>query len=159
MPGRSGLQFCRELKSNALTELIPVIMITSMADAKHRIKGIEAGADDFLNKPVIEELRAVIKSQFKAQTSGRPQTSFDTEERTRSRVRCIYFSCEREQGRICAPACAKFTSLGVRIWYDEHQLQVGDSLRDAIERGLALSNYGIVVLIRSSSGSDGHNVN
>ena len=37
-------------------------------------------------------------------------------------------------------------ALGFKIWYDEFELKVGDSLRQSIDRGLAVSNYGIVVL-------------
>ena len=44
------------------------------------------------------------------------------------------------------PLAQRLNESGIRIWYDEHELQVGDSLREAIERGLAHSNYGIVVL-------------
>lgn len=44
------------------------------------------------------------------------------------------------------PLAQRLSKSGIRIWYDEHELQVGDSLREAIERGLSRSNYGIVVL-------------
>jgi hypothetical protein len=44
------------------------------------------------------------------------------------------------------PLAKKLTALGFKIWYDEFELKVGDSLRQSIDRGLAVSNYGIVVL-------------
>lgn len=63
MPGRSGYDFCRDLKSDPATRLIPFVLITGLTDATDKLQGIEAGADDFLNKPVLaEELTARVKS-------------------------------------------------------------------------------------------------
>ncbi len=63
MPGKSGYDFCRELKENPATRLIPFVLITGFTDSSDKVRGIEAGADDFLNKPVLaEELTARVKS-------------------------------------------------------------------------------------------------
>ncbi|MEX0637286.1 MAG: response regulator, partial [Burkholderiales bacterium] len=63
MPGASGFDVCRLLKGDEATALIPVVLVTSLEDSESRVRGIEAGADDFLSKPVKrEELIARVKT-------------------------------------------------------------------------------------------------
>jgi adenylate cyclase len=63
MPGMSGYELCRRLRAEPATTLLPVILVTSLDPQSERLTGIEAGADDFLSKPVNwEELFARVKS-------------------------------------------------------------------------------------------------
>jgi two-component system cell cycle response regulator len=52
MPGIDGIEVCRRMKSNPLTQHIPVVMVTALDQPEDRVRGLEAGADDFLTKPV-----------------------------------------------------------------------------------------------------------
>jgi len=63
MPGLSGYDVCRQLRANAHTALLPVVLITALDPERERVKGIEAGADDFLSKPINQaELLARVRS-------------------------------------------------------------------------------------------------
>lgn len=52
MPDMDGFEVCRRLKSNPATHFIPVVMVTALDSPSDRVRGLEAGADDFLTKPV-----------------------------------------------------------------------------------------------------------
>ncbi|KAA3616553.1 MAG: diguanylate cyclase [Calditrichaeota bacterium] len=51
MPKLNGFEVCERIKANSATEYIPVIMVTALNDIEHKIRGEEAGADDFISKP------------------------------------------------------------------------------------------------------------
>lgn len=63
MPGMDGFEVCRRLKSDPATSHIPVVMITALDQVSDRVRGLEAGADDFLTKPVNDlQLMTRVKS-------------------------------------------------------------------------------------------------
>src|SRR4029450_9329997 len=52
MPEMSGYEVCRKIREIPETRILPVVMVTALDPSEERIKGIEAGADDFLTKPI-----------------------------------------------------------------------------------------------------------
>ena len=63
MPGLSGYDVCRRIRADLETALLPVVLVTSLDPQQERVKGIEAGADDFLSKPINQaELFARVRS-------------------------------------------------------------------------------------------------
>ncbi len=63
MPEMSGYEVCRKIRENPATGILPVVMVTALDPGEERIKGLEAGADDFLTKPINQaELLARVKS-------------------------------------------------------------------------------------------------
>ncbi|MCR0981374.1 PleD family two-component system response regulator [Roseomonas populi] len=68
MPGMDGYEVCKLLKASPTTAHIPVVMITALVDQTERVRGLEAGADDFLSKPVdhatlFARLRALLRTK------------------------------------------------------------------------------------------------
>ena len=66
LPGVSGIEVCRRLKSNAETRSIPVIMLTARSEEADRVRGLETGADDYVVKPYsVAELMARVRTQLR----------------------------------------------------------------------------------------------
>ncbi len=66
MPGMDGIEVCRRLKDDEETRLIPIVIMTALDQPEDKIRGIEAGADDFLTKPVNQlELMARVRTALK----------------------------------------------------------------------------------------------
>jgi class 3 adenylate cyclase/CheY-like chemotaxis protein len=96
MPGMSGYEVCRHIRADAATAMIPVIMVTALDPREERIRGLEAGADDFLTKPINQpELLARVRSLLRIkslydtvarQRAELAQWNARLEERVRSQV-------------------------------------------------------------------------
>jgi len=82
MPGMDGFEVCRRLKDDPLTRHIPVVLVTALDGRSDRIQGLEAGADEFLNKPIddvmlfsrvksLTRLKLVIDELRQREESGR----------------------------------------------------------------------------------------
>ena len=66
LPGTSGIEICRQLKVRKDTQAIPIIMLSARSEELDKVRGLETGADDYLQKPYgIQELLARIKLQLK----------------------------------------------------------------------------------------------
>lgn len=73
MPGMSGYDVCRAVRSDPEFSALPVIMVTALSLPEERVKGIEAGATDFITKPFNKkELLARLKSSLTAAPSAPP---------------------------------------------------------------------------------------
>jgi putative two-component system response regulator len=137
MPGRSGYELCRQLKEDPATRLIPFLIITGLSDREDKVKGIEAGADDFLNKPIFPaELFARVKSLLKLK-------EFTDELETAESVLCsLGLSVEaRDPYTVghCDRLAKRATALGRHIGLDEQSIV-------ALRRGGYLHDLGKIAV-------------
>src|ERR1039458_2672799 len=71
MPGIDGFEVTRKIRQDDKIRLLPIIIVTSLREREDRIKGIEAGCDDFISKPVDKmELLARVRSLLKVKASN-----------------------------------------------------------------------------------------
>jgi two-component system phosphate regulon response regulator PhoB len=75
LPGMSGLEVCRAIKSDPAISTVPVLMLTAKSDAKDRVKGLETGADDYVVKPfspkeVVLRVQGLLKRLRSGQAAG-----------------------------------------------------------------------------------------
>ena len=137
MPGKSGYDLCRELKGHPSTRLIPFVLITGLSEREDKLRGIEAGADDFLNKPIFsEELFARVKSLLKLK-------EFTDELETAESVLCtLGLSVESRdpytEGH-CERLAAHASNLGRHLGLDEESIV-------ALRRGGYLHDLGKIAV-------------
>ncbi len=75
MPGESGIQFIKTLKSNEVLRDIPTMMLTARVQELDKVKGLDSGADDYMTKPVaIREFQARVKALIRRSTSTAKQS-------------------------------------------------------------------------------------
>ena len=107
MPGMDGYQVCRQLKANPSTRAIPVIMLTGLSGQTERLHGLEAGADDFLTKPVdraelLARVRSSVRMKWLYDEVARSRDEADAlartlEQRVESRTRELHQALEALQ--------------------------------------------------------------
>src|SRR6185369_7984629 len=135
MPAPNGFDVCRALKADAGTRLIPVVLITALQQSEDRIKGFEAGADDFISKPFnAHELRARVRSLLRLK---RYTDDLDSAE---SVILSLALTIEARDGYTeghCERLARYATTLGRRI-------DLGDEDVRVLERGGYLHDIGKV---------------
>ncbi len=135
MPQLDGLEVCRRLKSDPATRLTPVVLVTGLSDLQDRIKGIEAGADEFLSKPVHPlELRARVNSLT------RMKHLFDALDSAEAAFMTLALTIEARDpttGGHCERLARHAVALGKALGVDEKEVQ-------ALHRGGYLHDVGKV---------------
>jgi cyclic di-GMP phosphodiesterase len=137
MPGISGLDVCAELKRNPETRFMPVVLISGEKERETRLAGLDAGADDFLNKPVDpEELRTRVRSLMRLKRLTDDLESAESLFLTLGRV--IEARDPSTEGH-CERLTDYATMLGIHLRLGEEEL-------DALHRGAFLHDVGKIAI-------------
>lgn len=137
LPGMNGFDICRRLKQEPRTRLTPVVLVTGLGDRERRIAGMEAGADDFLTKPIDpQELLARVRSLV------RMKRYTDDLDSAASILMSLAILIEGRDGNTqghCHRMANYATALGRRIGVTEDDLQ-------ALHRGGFLHDVGMLTI-------------
>jgi two-component system cell cycle response regulator len=155
MPGMDGFQVCRRLKDDPITRHIPVVLVTALDGRDDRLQGLEAGADEFLTKPIddvmllarvrsLTRLKAVMDELRQREASGR---RIGVVEGTAARLggaggRVIVFDDHERQG----PKLVEELSL-------EHRARLATSPEEA--QGLPSGHVDLFIVNATARGFDG----
>ena len=135
MPGVDGFEACRRLKSQSETRLIPVVLVTALRNSRNRIEGFEAGADDFLSKPInASELRARVRSLIRIK---RYTDDLDSADSVIVSLALTIEARDPSTDGHCQRLAAYATALGI-------ELGLGSDDLAALERGGFLHDIGKV---------------
>jgi len=135
MPHINGFEACLALKRNPATRLIPVVLVTALQNSEDRIRGLDAGADDFISKPVnAHELRARVRSLIRIK---RYTDDLDTAESVIVSLALTIEARDRYTEGHCQRLAAYASSLGRHIGLSEEDVA-------ALARGGFLHDIGKV---------------
>jgi DNA-binding response OmpR family regulator len=89
MPEMNGYEVCKLIRASEGTKLLPVVMVTALSNREDRIKGVEAGADDFLTKPVdkvelIARIRSLLRIKYLHSSLQQEKDKLEMQNRVRS---------------------------------------------------------------------------
>ena len=75
MPGKSGVQFAKELRANERTKGLPILMLTAKSEESDKVLGLDSGADDYVTKPfspkeLVARVRAILRRQTPIEDTG-----------------------------------------------------------------------------------------
>ena len=149
MPELDGFEVCKRIRANARTRFLPVVMVTALSDQADRVRGLEAGADDFLTKPVNDlalfaRVRSLVRLKMimdewrmREQTSGAFEVLSSAEEpaeedHTGARVLLV---------ETFAPAAQRITGI---LTADKDTVDVAASSAEAMQKS-AKGNYDLVI--------------
>jgi putative two-component system response regulator len=137
MPQRDGFDACRELKANPATRLVPVVLMTAEMDVADRLRAIEAGADDFVTKPLNGiELNARLKSL------ARVKRFTDDLEHAEQLILSLALTIEARDAYTeghCERLARYATAIGAALSLDDEDIQ-------ALHRGAYLHDLGKIAI-------------
>ena len=158
MPGLDGFEVCRQLKTNPATHHIPVVMVTALDQASDRVRGLDAGADDFLTKPVSDvALVARVRSlaRLKLMTDELRMRAVTSKEIGIQNPEHEAVSDRGRQGRILLidDRSASYERMAAML-NDEHAVEIDSDPNDALFRA-AEGDYDLVIVSLSLKNFDG----
>jgi DNA-binding response OmpR family regulator len=152
MPKVDGIEVCRRLKADATLPFIPIILVTARSDSKDVVAGLDAGADEYLTKPIDQSaLVARVKAllRLKALHAAKP----DRLAPRKPDATDLFLSYSRQDLMKIEALAAVLEQAGWSVWWDRH-IKTGTSFDKVIEQALTNSRAVIVAWSKNSVDSD-----
>jgi DNA-binding response OmpR family regulator len=152
MPKLDGFEVCRRLKADPALSFVPIILVTAKADSKDVVEGLDAGADEYLTKPIDQRaLVARVKAllRLKAQHEA-------SRERVTPKVpgaTDLFLSYSRQDTAKIETLATTLQQLGWSVWWDR-EIRAGSSFDRVIEQALTNARAVIVAWSKHSVESD-----
>jgi DNA-binding response OmpR family regulator len=152
MPKLDGIEVCRRLKGNAALPFMPIILLTAKSDSKDVVEGLDAGAEEYLSKPIdqpalVARVKALLRLKAQ-QDSNRDRVPPKVADATD-----LFISYSRQDSAKIETLAATLQRAGWSVWWDR-QIRAGSSFDKAIEQALTNARAVIVAWSRHSVGSD-----
>ena len=146
-----GWEALQVLRSRADTQPVYIVVLSGVKDREVVIDSLDHGADDFVPMPFdSEELLARLRAGLRRSRTGAPtsEASGSSASVSLGRPRWDYFRSHAgpDKAEFVRPLADELAERGVRVWYDDFEIELGDSIRERIEEGLRESELGLVVL-------------
>jgi len=156
MPKVNGLDVCRQLKAQDGLPFIPIILVTAKAASEDVVHGLEAGADEYLTKPIDQKtLVARVKALLRLKLLQN-QSSEQSQERKPARGSSdidVFLSYAREDRSKIQELARLLQQAGWTVWWDHH-IRVGTAFDREIEQALMKARAVIVAWSKHSVESD-----
>jgi DNA-binding response OmpR family regulator len=152
MPKVDGIEVCRRIKADAELAITPIILVTAKADSKDVVEGLDAGADEYLTKPIdqtalVARVKALLRRKAlhapkQERPSPRPPDATD-----------LFLSYSRQDLAKIESLAAALQQAGWSVWWDRH-IKTGTSFDKVIEQALTNARAVIVAWSKNSVNSD-----
>jgi DNA-binding response OmpR family regulator len=152
MPKVDGIEVCRRIKADTALAFTPIILVTAKSDSKDVVNGLDAGADEYLTKPIDQSaLVARVKAllRLKALHAATPDRSAPRKPGATD----LFLSYSRQDLVKIEALAAVLQQAGWSVWWDRH-IKTGTSFDKMIEQALTNSRAVIVAWSKNSVDSD-----
>jgi CheY-like chemotaxis protein len=152
MPKIDGIEVCKRLKGDPILSFIPIILVTAKADSADVVRGLDAGADEYLTKPIDQKaLVARVKAMLRLKAlhdfdrpSTKPKTAGGND---------LFLSYSRQDVTKIEILAEILQQYGWSVWWDRH-IKTGNAFDKVIEQALTNARGVIVAWSRNSVDSD-----
>jgi CheY-like chemotaxis protein len=152
MPKLDGIEVCRRIKADTTLPFTPIILVTAKAESGDVVEGLDAGADEYLTKP-IDQKALVARVKALLRIKERHDAGSGQAKPAQVNGTDLFISYSQKDMAIIKPLTAVLQQRGWSVWFDQ-ELRAGTAFDRAIEQALMNARAVVVAWSRNSVNSD-----